>query len=111
MIEIIKQAVQRILENEEISEGKSVRFFISEEEPSFEQITKRRSEEDSTYVDVVLYEYSDSERWEIQFYGINYKTTISGTLFSALRRLEPLVAGVVETIIEGVPAFSYTVTK
>lgn len=109
MIEIIKAAVNSIMENEEICQGKEVRFFISEEEPSFAPINEKNSEEDSTYVDVVIYEYPDAKKWEIQFFGISYHPLMSGNIFNAVRSRCSDVSGVVETIIDGIPALTYTI--
>lgn len=111
MIEIIKKAVMVILENEEISQGKSVRFFVSEEALNFEQISEQNSEEESAFVDIILYGYPGGKKWEVQFFGINYNTLLSGNLFNALRKQEPNVYGVVETIIEGVPTTLYTINS
>lgn len=111
MIEIIKRAVQSIMENEEISQGKEVRFFISDVPLSFEPVNEKNSEEDSTYVDVVIYEYPDAKKWEIQFSGISYHPLMSGNIFNTVRNKNSDVTGVVETIIEGIPALTYTINS
>lgn len=111
MIEIIKAAVNSIMENEEIGHGKGVRFFISDVEPSFELIDEKNSEEDSAYVDVVIYEYPGAKKWEVQFFGMSYNPLMSGSLFNAVRSRRSEISGVVETIIDGVPALRFTVNS